>query len=111
VKASFDVFDAVLTRRVACPTSLFLLLGRRALKSGLVCVEPAAFRKHRIAAEIDARAFATGGEATLDEIHKALESSLRISSADAAGLLRMELELEAESIVPVPAAPRNGHSS
>jgi len=74
------------------------------LKSGLVCVEPAAFRKHRIAAEIDARALAAGGEATLSEIHKVLESTLRISKADAEGLLRMELELEVESIVPVPSA-------
>jgi FMN phosphatase YigB (HAD superfamily) len=74
------------------------------LKSGVVSVEPAAFRKHRIAAENDARALAAGGEATLAEIYKVLESNLRMSSVDAEMLLRMELELEARSIVAVPAA-------
>ena len=104
MKASFDVFDTVLTRRVARPTSLFLLLGWRAFKVGLVPVEPTEFRKQRVAAEDEARALIAGGEATLEEIHRVLESSLKIASADGEALLQLELELEAEAIVPVPAA-------
>ena len=102
--ASFDVFDTLLTRRVATPTSLFLILGDRAAHAGLVQVLPSVFREHRVKAEEEARASAPGREATLEEIHRALSSRLGIPAAAGETLSRLELAVEAEFIVPVPAA-------
>ena len=103
-KASFDVFDTVLTRRVATPASLFLLLGRRALNCGFVRVDASTFQEHRIASEKEARALAVCGEVTLKEIYQILISRLGVCSQYADILLRLELDLEAQVIVPVPSA-------
>ena len=49
--ASFDVFDTLLTRRVAAPISLFHILGERAARAGLVQVSAPVFRVQRAAGQ------------------------------------------------------------
>ena len=102
--ASFDVFDTLLTRRVGKPTSLFLILGHRATLAGLVQILPSVFREQRIKAEEEARTSVLGGEVTLEEIHRALSVRLDISRAVSDTLACLELEVEAEFIIPVPDA-------
>ena len=114
--ASFDVFDTLLTRRVASPTSLFLILGHRAALGGLVQILPSVFREQRIKAEEEARTLVPGREVTLEEIYRALSGRLGIASAASETLARLELVVEAELIVPVPDASKlvgkaRGHSS
>jgi FMN phosphatase YigB (HAD superfamily) len=102
--ASFDVFDTVLTRKVASPTSLFLIVGERAARAGWIHVPPAAFRDARVHAENEARAGAPACEVNFDEIYRHLATSLDLPSGAAEAVARLELEAEAELLVPVPGA-------
>ena len=102
--ASFDVFDTLLTRRVALPTSLFHIVGDRAVESGLWQATASEFHKQRIHSEAEARSFATGLEVTLSEIYNRFTESAQLPSATGESLARLEIEVEAELLVPVPGA-------
>ena len=65
--ASFDVFDTLLTRKVASPTSMFYIVGQRAACAGLSQLNAATFHDHRVRAENEARLSAPGKEVTFDE--------------------------------------------
>jgi predicted HAD superfamily hydrolase len=96
------VFDTLLMRKVAVPTSLFLIVGDRAACSGLWQSTAEDFRKKRIEAEAKARAGTSSREVTLREIYRELseKSDLALEKSDA--LARLEMEVEAESLVQVP---------
>lgn len=101
---SFDVFDTLLTRKVARPDSLFLLVGSRAAEAELVHVSPAEFRELRMNAERAVRSYSAANEACFDDIYRILSEKLGISQSSAEGVSKLELEIEAESIVAVPRA-------
>ncbi len=96
--ASFDVFDTVLTRSVASPHAVFLLLGRWLQVRGLGRSTPEAFARHRLAA--DRRAFRNAGgrdsHITLKEIYDEFGSAFGLTSAVRDQMIESELRLEAE---------------
>ena len=103
VVSSFDIFDTVLTRRVANPRSVFLLLGRRLYADGLIDCSAHAFATARTEAEI--RAFRNAGgldsPVCLSDIHAELGNALHWNSAKIEVASRYELDLEAELLVPL----------
>ncbi len=101
---SFDVFDTLLTRKVASPTSLFHILGDRAVCAGVFSGSGSLFRDLRVAAEEEARMSIPGREASLEDIYRVVISKLGLSMNAGNALAQMELDLEAELIIPVPAA-------
>jgi FMN phosphatase YigB (HAD superfamily) len=101
--ASFDVFDTVLTRAVGSPETVFLLLGRRLHRAGLIACTPQEFAQARIDAE--GRAHRDQGDAcTLDAIYAELGAALNLTEVESRRLREMENALEAELIRPVPSA-------
>jgi predicted HAD superfamily hydrolase len=104
--ASFDVFDTLLTRTVAEPRDLFLLLGELSQKEGLIALQPQHFAQTRVESEVAARRLTAHGEVNLDEIYFQLSLRLSLSDETQARIKRMELALEEQSIrgVPVMAA-------
>lgn len=104
---SFDVFDTCLTRKFAAPSDLFLELGHRLLRR---CPELArrfdaeALWAARMEAERTARRVSSLDEVTLDEIW--LEFARRVGSSGLASHASLELELEDESLHPIPATLR-----
>ncbi|HWA97889.1 MAG TPA: hypothetical protein VG713_05330 [Pirellulales bacterium] len=99
--ASFDVFDTLLTRRVADPNSVFAIVGQRARERGLVNTSPVSFQAARLLAERIARSGAPGNEANLDEIYTALADLLDLSPEHLEQLKTLELAIEEELIVPI----------
>ncbi len=102
--ASFDIFDTLLTRRVATPTSLFYILGNRAIRAGLIEGTASHFRDQRVRAEEEARMSIPGGEVTLEDIYCLVKSKLGLSASVGIALAQMELDVETEFIIPVPYA-------
>ena len=100
--ASFDVFDTVLTRAVGCPTTIFLLLGRRLINLSLISITPEAFARARIEAE--RRAYRNLGVAktTLKQIYSELGMSLRLREEECARIMDLECQLEAALLQGVP---------
>jgi hypothetical protein len=74
------------------------------LNAGFVRVDARAFQELRVAAETEARELTVDGEATIAEIHRLLALNLGITNSNAEALLRMELDIEASLIVPIPCA-------
>ncbi len=60
VPICFDIFDTLLTRVVAKPEDLFLLLGRRLCESGLIACAPEVFARQRTYAEERANLYTDG---------------------------------------------------
>ncbi len=104
--SSFDVFDTLLTRKVAHPTSVFLLVGARAAKAGLIDFTPTQFYSARVRAEISARTHSENGEVTLEDIYGDLSADNVIEKVNADELRQIELEIEAAVIVAVPGSRR-----
>lgn len=102
---SFDIFDTCLVRRQAFPTDLFLDVAER-LRKPLLGVLGAdfreVFREARVEAERIALANCGHEETTLDEIWDELIELLP-SLADAEGA-KVELEVEADNLVPIVSA-------
>ncbi len=100
---SFDVFDTCLTRKFAAPSDLFLELGYRLLRRLPVLAErfdAQALWAARMEAERFARRSSPLEEVTLDEIWR--EFARRVGMAELAGLASLEMELEDESLQPIP---------
>lgn len=98
------MFDTLLTRKVASPSSLFLIVGNRAVCAGLFKLTAGAFREHRVRAEEEARVSAPGKEVNLEDIYRLLIAKLALSQKDGDLLSRLELAVEAEMLTPVPGA-------
>ena len=94
---SFDVFDTLVTRRVATPTDVFLPLGLRAPFADLG-MAPEDFATARRQAERDARVRAAAtigsGEVTLPEIHAVLAETLGWDAARVTEMVEAERQLE-----------------
>lgn len=101
---SFDIFDTLLTRKVASPVSLFLILGDRAAQTGLVSISAEEFQKQRVNAECEARLFAEESEVTFNEIYYQLTNRLNVPISTGNALLGLELAIESELFTPVPGA-------
>lgn len=100
---SFDVYDTLLTRRVAVPADLFQLLGGQLRAAGLVASSPDEFADHRSRAEVAARQMAPAGEARLCEIYLKLAETCGWNEAQAQQALEMELQAESQNTQAVPA--------
>jgi FMN phosphatase YigB (HAD superfamily) len=102
--ASFDVFDTVVTRACGSPSSAFLLVGRAALREGLLpaSMTPQAFAEARARAEGTARNWAAGGECTLAQVYEELGFSLGLEAGARARLAELEMEIEARLLRPAP---------
>ena len=101
---SFDVFDTVLTRLVGHPSSLFLLLGNRALQAGHWRHSPERFAGARLAAEAQARHHAYPGEVTLRRIYEELAFANNLAPAVVAAIAALEVQLESALLRAVPLA-------
>ena len=101
---SFDIFDTLLTRKFATPSSLFLVLGDRAACEGLINVRPVRFRELRMHAEEEARTSVIGREASFDEIYRNLITKLDLTRTVGEALANLELAVESENLIPVPGA-------
>src|SRR5258706_10517325 len=115
--ASFDVFDTALTRLVGTPSSVFLVLGRRLSRSGLISCSAEAFARARATAQKQARLHQPSGEISLADIYRQLGLALGFDAQQQITLADEEQRLEADLIRPVPAARgwlatarQNGHS-
>jgi len=102
--ASFDIFDTVLTRKTGSPQALFLLLGRRLVRMGLINHSAESFARARIEAERRAGANLGFGRVTHQDIYRELQFAFRWSESAVARLMELECALEEELICPVPGA-------
>ena len=102
--ASVDIFDTSLTRVVGRPDSVFILLGHRLWKQGLIPIGPEAFARGRVSAEALSRQNVPNGEPTLAEIYSALTWLLALPQGAAESMMQQELALEAEVLRAVPGA-------
>lgn len=103
---TFDIFDTLLTRLVAPPTAVFLLVGRRVVAEGIAEVTPQSLASARREAERRARLNRGGGEVALDDIYRELAAGHGWSEVVAARIKELELEVEADVIRVTPEAAR-----
>jgi FMN phosphatase YigB (HAD superfamily) len=97
---SFDIFDTLLTRCVFHPSDLFLLLGHRLQKLGLVKSAEEFLRK-RVLAEQEARSQTTREEVTLSEIYCVLARLFSWSLEQSERAMQEELLCEKRSLTPI----------
>lgn len=100
--ATFDVFDTVLTRRVAQPADVFEILANELRESGIRVPPAGGFRWLRIRAERWARRGAEGGDVTIEEIYRLLSRLLRWSDAERELAMTRELDLESSLLSATP---------
>jgi FMN phosphatase YigB (HAD superfamily) len=101
--ASFDVFDTLLMRVVGDPRDVFLFLGYRLRRLGLIECSPEVFAHQRVLAESRAHAIA-GCHPTLEQIYREWLHGMNHSEQSAEALASAELALEDEFLIPVPGA-------
>lgn len=99
---SFDVFDTSLTRLVGHPASLFYLQGQCLARSGDWALGAAQFAAARVEAERLARANTAAQEVTLAAIYAQFAHAHGLTSAQREAFMRLELDLEAFLLRPVP---------
>jgi FMN phosphatase YigB (HAD superfamily) len=100
---SCDIFDTVLYRRLARPADLFLAVGLRAARAGVIGCAPEAFALHRVTAEqrVRARVEAAGDDEPLMlEIYAELAACGVVSDAAAGEALEFAAECAACVAVP-----------
>jgi predicted HAD superfamily hydrolase len=102
---SFDVFDTVITRCVAEPRGIFILLDERLVQIGMLEGHQLreSFPKVRMAAEQEARRQSLHEEITLHDIYRELGRRTGISKALCTLIAAEEVDLELASVRPVPA--------
>jgi len=85
---------------------MFLLLGSRAIARGLISSSAHAFAQARTSAEVLAFRNAGGldSSVTLHDIHREVADALELSVGQMNLLIDLELDLEREMLVPLPAA-------
>lgn len=105
VPICFDIFDTLLTRAVAKPEDVFLLLGGRFCESGVLACSPEVFARQRMYAEERAN-LCTVGHPSLRAIYDELVRSFGIPDQTLGLMLNEELKLEAELSRRVPGAER-----
>ena len=103
VPICFDIFDTLLTRAVAKPEDVFLLLGRRLWELGLISCSPELFARQRTYAEERANLY-NDGHPKLRAICGELVRSLGLPNEMLDRIVEEELKLEAELSRRVPGA-------
>ena len=103
VPICFDIFDTLLTRAVARPEDVFLLLGQRLWQSGVLACSPEVFAHQRAYAEERAN-LCTDGHPNLRAICKELVRSFGLPNDILDRIVDEELKLETELSRPVPGA-------
>lgn len=97
-----DLFDTVITRAVAEPSSVYLLLGQQLASEGLISKSPELFARARAMAEKRARAHAPPpSDITLERIYRELTHAHPRLEPRRAVLMERELRMEAQLIRPV----------
>ncbi|MEI2722453.1 MAG: hypothetical protein V9H26_02590 [Verrucomicrobiota bacterium] len=99
---SFDVFDTLLTRRVAVPVDLFLLIGAQLHTARLIPCTPDEFAAKRSQAEAAARQIAPAGEARFNEVYEKLAEAYRWNEAQTQQAMEIELHVESQNTQAVP---------
>jgi len=103
VPICFDIFDTLLTRAVAKPEDVFVLLGRRLWDSGVITCSPEVFARQRAYAEERAN-LCTDGHPTLRAICEELVRSFGLPDDILDRIVDEELKLESELSRRVPGA-------
>jgi predicted HAD superfamily hydrolase len=99
---SFDIFDTALTRTWAKPIDLFWELGVQLRTDQLIYLSPEAWQQLRIDAEKQARRKTQTNEITIYDIYDELSNSLGWSPEQAKTAMHYEIDLEHQSLCPVP---------
>lgn len=92
---SFDIFDTVITRRLARPVDVFTLLGERLREEGIRVPPRGLFRLLRIRCERWSRRFDPSQEVALPDIHRMMGRFLAWSAAEVVRAAELEREVEA----------------
>ena len=101
---SFDVFDTLLTRKVALPESVFYFSALAAAKEGLIGCSPETYINIRKEAEKVSRTGQPDWQTDAPRIFRLLAKLLMVSPAVANRLREIEIEWERKLLVPVPGA-------
>lgn len=104
---SFDVFDTLITRRVADPTTVFIFVARRARDAGLIALDDEQFASLRGDAERWIHDQHGREPSSLSEIYRVMCARNVLPATLAEDLARLETEVERSMIVPVPGAARS----
>ena len=99
---SFDVYDTVLTRRVAVPADLFQVMGEQLRTAGLIQDGSVDFAAKRSRAEVSARQTAPAGEARLNEMYATLAEAYGWNETQTQQAQEIELRVESENTQAVP---------
>jgi FMN phosphatase YigB (HAD superfamily) len=103
---SFDIFDTLLVRGWAHPSDLFLETGARLGEMGLMPLQPEAWRRLRMKAEMDARNTSPGREVTLVQIYAQLAPELNWGDRELETARVVEMEVENSNLSTIPAGVR-----
>ncbi|HEV7333492.1 MAG TPA: hypothetical protein VGN63_20825 [Flavisolibacter sp.] len=101
---SFDVFDTLLTRKVALPHSVFYFAALTAITEGLIGCSPEIYIRIRSEAERVSRTDQPDRQTDAPRIFNLLAKLLMISPEAANRLRDIEIEWERKLLVPVPGA-------
>lgn len=102
--ACFDIFDTLLTRKVADPTSVFFLTAQQALNENLIKCSPEIYVAIRRQAEQLSRKEAGDGQIHFLRIFDYLAEILSINQTQSHQLLAIELEWEKKLLFAIPGA-------
>ena len=100
--STFDIFDTVLTRPLACPQDAFWLLADRLREEGLVIPPDRLFFQLRLRSERWARRLSRHGEVNLREIYDVIGALLFWSDPMRERAVQCERKLEAELLIKAP---------
>ena len=106
---SFDIFDTLITRKVAKPVGIFALMqhviSTESLYEDLPYDVITNFYKYRINAEYRLRRFnhlwKNKQEITFEEIYNDIEETYGLSKEQSIRLKNLELEIELDNILPI----------
>jgi FMN phosphatase YigB (HAD superfamily) len=101
---SFDVFDTLLVRSCGAPEALFLWLGRRLDRAGVLPCTPEVFARARLRVEraVWEREGGMDARVTLRDFYAELARALRLDSDVAELMVQEELALEERVLRPAP---------
>ncbi|RYZ25700.1 MAG: hypothetical protein EOO10_17585 [Chitinophagaceae bacterium] len=101
---SFDVFDTLLTRKVATPPSVFYFSALQAIKEGIIGCSPEAYVMFRREAETVSRIGQPDWQTDAPRIFSLLSKLMMLSHETSNRLREIEIEWERKLLVPVPGA-------
>lgn len=99
---SFDIFDTVVTRRLARPVDVFTILGERLREEGIRVPPFGLFRLLRIRCERWSRRFDPSQEVALLDIHRMMGRFLAWSGPEVVRAAEVEREVEASVLTSTP---------